>query len=58
MRVAKLIRLAMLPFMHQNNGDEELHENSVVDLDGPDLHYGVCGRQAELQKDRQELPDE
>jgi len=37
---------------------EELHENSVVDIDGRDLHYSVCGGQAELQKDRQELPDE
>jgi len=58
MRVAKLIRLAMLPFMHQNNGDEELHENSVVDSNGSNVHDCVCSRQAELQKDRQELPDE
>jgi len=27
-------------------------------FDGRDLHYSVCGGQAELQKDRQELPDE
>ncbi len=55
---AKLILLAIAALMDQNKGNEELHENSVVDLDGRDLHYSVCGGQAELQKDRQELPDE
>ncbi len=37
---------------------EELHENLVFDSGGSDLHGRVRGGQAELQKDRQKLPDE
>jgi hypothetical protein len=37
---------------------EKLHENPVFDSGGSDLHDSVCGGQAELQKDRQELSHE
>jgi hypothetical protein len=48
----------MLAFIHQNNGDEELHENPVLDSGGGDLHDNFRDRQAELQKDWQELSHE
>ena len=39
---------------------KDVHENSVFDFGGGDLHKRVCGRThaAELQEERQELPDE
>jgi hypothetical protein len=37
---------------------EKLPKNSVFDPGSSDLHGSVRGGQAELQKDRQELPDE
>jgi hypothetical protein len=41
--------VALPPFMHQNKGDEELHENPDVDPNGSDLHDSICGGQTELQ---------
>jgi hypothetical protein len=38
--------------------DEELHENSVLAFGGSNLHGSICGGQADLQQNRQELPDE
>ncbi|PYJ77543.1 MAG: hypothetical protein DME69_10400 [Verrucomicrobia bacterium] len=37
---------------------EKLHKNPVFNPGGSDLHGNVRGGQAELQKDRQELPHE
>jgi hypothetical protein len=37
---------------------EKLHENPVLASGGSRLRDGVCGGQAEVCKDRQELPDE
>ena len=37
---------------------EKLYEDHVFNSDGGDLHGNICGGQAELQKDRQKLPDE
>jgi hypothetical protein len=42
----------------QNYGDENVDESADVDPRGDDLHFGFCGGEAELQKDRQELPNE
>jgi hypothetical protein len=38
--------------------DEELSQSFSFGSGGRDLHGGFCGGQAELSKDRQELPDE
>jgi hypothetical protein len=38
--------------------NENLHENPDVGPGGNDLHERFCGRETELQKNRQELPDE
>jgi hypothetical protein len=38
--------------------DENVHEDPDVDPGGNDLHERFCGGKAELQKNRQELPDE
>jgi len=51
-------RLAAGAVRDQNGAHEKLHENPVFGSDGGDLHGLVCGGQAELQKERQELPDE
>ena len=45
-------------FRHQNCAHENSHENSVFGSDSGDLHGDFCGGQAELQKERQEPPDE
>jgi hypothetical protein len=37
---------------------EKLHENSVFDSGGSNVHGLFCSRQAELQKERQELSHE
>jgi hypothetical protein len=45
--------------MHQNNGDEELHENPVAASGGSALHNNFCrGQASRLQEERQELSDE
>jgi hypothetical protein len=53
--------LLLLAFIHKANKiniDEKLHENIVFDSGCSGLHGFIRGRQAELQKDRQELSDE
>jgi hypothetical protein len=37
---------------------EKLRENPIFDSGGSGLHSGLCGRQAKLQKERQELSHE
>jgi hypothetical protein len=37
---------------------EKLRKDPFVSPRGDDLHDFVCGRKGELQKERQELPDE
>jgi len=53
-------RLAFSPFREGDWGHEDVRENSVFDSGGSDLHRRLCGRTyaAELQEERQELPDE
>jgi hypothetical protein len=50
--------LALAEPGEQNNIDETLHENPVFNSGCNGLHSFVRGGQAELQQDRQELPDE
>jgi len=42
----------------QDQSYEGLHENLVFDSGGSDLHSRFRGGQAELQNERQKLPDE
>jgi len=48
-----LYHISPAEWQHEDHG-----ENFVSHFDGSDLHRGVRGGTAELQKDRQKLPDE
>jgi len=48
----------MVALMDEDKCDEKLRENLVVDSGCCHVHDSICGGQTELQKDRQELPDE
>jgi len=48
----------MVAFMNEDKCDEELRENLVVDSGCCHMHDSIRGGQTELQKDREELPDE
>ncbi len=51
-------RLAIRTVRDQNCAHEKLHENPVLASGGSNLHGSICGGQADLQENRQELPDE
>jgi hypothetical protein len=50
--------LVLNEYRAENKRYEKLHENPVFRFRGSNLHGSICGGQAELQKDRQELSHE
>jgi hypothetical protein len=51
-------QLAFSPFRDGDYEREDVRENSVFDSGGSDLHERVRAYAAELQEERQELPNE